>query len=137
MPFDPDFKPSEHGLSTYQFLEPDKWYCQVVDYNLGHSQLLISMTQVYTHETLSLVCLDTRYFEGPLLWHGAAFHVAPMEECEAILRKMNSKMNEAILKTELEFQKLFTVDDVQALMTIKIMAGAAFVTDRKIGEFMS
>jgi hypothetical protein len=137
MTFDTNLKPSEYDLSTYQFLEAEKWYCQVMDYNLGHSRLLTSVTQADTDKKLSLVCLDTRYFEGPLFWHGADFQVAPMEECEALLRKINRNMSEATLKMELQVQKLFIVNDLQTSMRIRIMAGVAFVTDQKIGWFMS
>ncbi len=119
------------GLDEFSFPSPNEWYCQVVQYYRGHSELQVMAQHMVTGEALTIVFVATIYFEGPLMWRGADFTLEPQEKCEALMQQLG----EIDLKIVLEARRLFSGRIFKApdLSTrVRIVAGeSAFVTDKK------
>jgi hypothetical protein len=95
----------EKRLDEFSFPSPDEWYCQVVQFYRGHSELQIKAQHMATGEVLTIVFVATIYFEGPLMWYGADFMLEPQEKCEILMQKLG----ETDLKIVLEARRLFHI----------------------------
>ncbi len=117
-------------LAEFRFPDPDEWYCQVLQYHRGHSELFLQAQQVNTSEILTITFIATRYFEGPLDWRGADFIQEPQENCEVLMRSLG----ETNLQFVLEASRLFSCRISNATdpsSSVRIVAGmSAFVTDK-------
>lgn len=74
------------AIKALQIDEPDKYWCQIQTYVVGHSTMYIEVSTREQAYYLHFPAL--RYFSGPLLWQGADFHIAASSECLRLARSM-------------------------------------------------
>lgn len=66
---------------------PQLYRCNVFRYNSGLSRLYIRVFKGRNEApSFYLFFSDVGYFAGPMNWQSADFHIAPAEECLALMR---------------------------------------------------
>jgi len=98
--------------------EPNDCQCRILEYAMGHSQLLVRVTtsssaDVNAGEVMCLGFEGVLYFEGPMWWQGADFRIGTRDEHLAILERANKsdfEGNGGNSEYALRMYRLFVLD---------------------------
>ena len=68
----------------------ETYACRVWRYQAAHSEMLIRFHKEQEFDENSFFLLFSRvaYFEGPMVWKGAAFSIGAFEECKQTLTRL-------------------------------------------------
>jgi hypothetical protein len=112
---------------------PQLYRCQVYRYFSGLSRLYLSLFKPYQTVPAAFVLFsDVAYFEGPVTWQSADFHIGPSQDCVDLLLKTGI-IGEAVLQfpdayaSITDSARLYLVDSPNS--QIKIIAGSVSQLD--------
>jgi len=112
---------------------PQLYRCQVYRYFSGLSRLYLSLFKPYQTVPAGYVLFsDVAYFEGPVNWQSADFHIGPSQDCVDLLLKTGI-IGEAVLQfpdayaSITDTARLYLVDTPTT--QIKIIASSASLLD--------
>ena len=118
---------------VFDIKAPQLYRCQVYRYFNGLSRLYLSVFKPHQNiPSFFLLFSDVGYFEGPVNWQSADFHIAPAQECIALMLK-TGMVGEAILQfpdayaSITDSANLYVVDTPET--RIKIIASSASMLD--------
>ncbi len=121
-----EYQRIEHGTKNVFGIEnPHTYYCQVVNYHVGHSEMRISLRYGDLDKVSYLFLAGVMYFEGTPSWSGANFTTAPQSQCVALLAKIVK--DKELVEDIADHTYLYLIDIPDG--QIKILAGQ--------GEFLT
>jgi hypothetical protein len=85
-------------LNIFHLRTPQLYRCQVYRYFSGLSRLYLSVFKPYqSTPDFYLLFADVAYFEGPVAWESADFHIADPQDCIDLMLK-SGIIGEAVLQ---------------------------------------
>jgi hypothetical protein len=80
-----------HGSTNILELDdPQEYHCSLLRYELGHSNMQLSVThRSKDHEGLIVSLEYIHYLEMPIRWWGANFQLGDIDECYHILKQIH------------------------------------------------
>jgi hypothetical protein len=76
--------------NIFEILNPETCYCVIQGYLKHHSYMEIRVARENIESSEGVLYLHFEgvvYFEGPMIWQGAAFSLAPSSACLSLLHK--------------------------------------------------
>lgn len=122
--------------NVFDIVRPDLYHCRVTKYEQGHSVMYIALRtqEIGFDPHFYLMFEDVQYFEGPMMWEGANFCTASLEEYGVYLEKIQQREKVVDSQTSLllDFQmpipgRLFVVNTPN--LQIKLISSIVSLTD--------
>jgi hypothetical protein len=108
---------------------PELYYCTVWEFTVHHAEMVLQirsdLNEITTTKKLFWIFQRVMYYQGPLKWYGADFHLGSDSECMKLIAQLEPKVARPDVLLDMGLCNLFKFNDSATGLDVNILAGGA------------